>query len=187
MAICKTCNLEMTDPTTTSCKGEDIELTGDERMLPTKYNPPPMLSEAEWIAEFRSLNGRNPDDSAKRRMAEYMASDNRCHDCGIKPGGFHHPGCDNERCPRCQGQLISCGCLGDDEPESKTDQQIVDDCNRLARVFYKMNGYEVPEGYRFDQARHPQERGSWNLAAVAYLHIEGTDPDEALQNLEDET
>jgi hypothetical protein len=20
----------------------------------------------------------------------------RCHDCGVKPGGFHHPGCDAE-------------------------------------------------------------------------------------------
>jgi len=39
----------------------------------------------------------------------------RCHDCWIKHGGRHHPGCDVERCPRCNGQLISCGCLGDFE------------------------------------------------------------------------
>jgi hypothetical protein len=41
--------------------------------------------------------------------------DHRCHDCGTMPGGFHHPGCDMERCPKCSGQLISCGCLSSDD------------------------------------------------------------------------
>lgn len=44
----------------------------------------------------------------------------RCHDCRIKHGNYHHPGCDVERCPRCQGQLISCGCLDKDEEEGET-------------------------------------------------------------------
>ncbi len=34
----------------------------------------------------------------------------RCHDCNVKRGGNHHPGCDMERCPKCGGQLISCEC-----------------------------------------------------------------------------
>lgn len=34
----------------------------------------------------------------------------RCHDCGIKHGELHHMGCDVERCPRCEGQLITCYC-----------------------------------------------------------------------------
>jgi len=41
----------------------------------------------------------------------------RCHDCNVLDGGYHHPGCDMERCPRCGGQLISCGCL--DEPDEE--------------------------------------------------------------------
>jgi hypothetical protein len=39
-----------------------------------------------------------------------------CHDCLTPKGGFHHPGCDMERCPKCGGQLIGCGCL---EPEDE--------------------------------------------------------------------
>ena len=35
----------------------------------------------------------------------------RCYDCNVAPGYKHHPGCDNEECPKCLGQLISCGCL----------------------------------------------------------------------------
>jgi len=49
------------------------------------------------------------------RNTTYFDKNKRCHDCNIvnKKGNIHHLGCDIERCPKCKGQLISCGCLGE--------------------------------------------------------------------------
>lgn len=34
-----------------------------------------------------------------------------CHDCNVASGQYHHLGCDMERCPICERQLITCGCF----------------------------------------------------------------------------
>ena len=50
-----------------------------------------------------------------------------CHDCATPQGGLHHPGCDAERCPRCIGQAISCGCRWDgDEADPDFDAAFLD-------------------------------------------------------------
>ena len=41
----------------------------------------------------------------------------RCGDCNVAQGGFHHPGCDMERCPNCHGQLIGCGCMDEEDDD----------------------------------------------------------------------
>jgi hypothetical protein len=38
-----------------------------------------------------------------------------CGDCAVERGGVHHHGCDLEQCPACKGQLLSCGCMTDDD------------------------------------------------------------------------
>lgn len=72
------------------------------------------------------------------------------------------------------------------DDDDNEEMECVNRCNELARQFYKMHGYEVPEAYRFDQATHPQELGMWNLAAAAYYWIDGTDVQEILRNLKDD-
>jgi hypothetical protein len=53
----------------------------------------------------------------------------RCHDCGVAPGGTHHPGCDVERCGACGHQAISCGCgqFDDDQREELQDELVAQD------------------------------------------------------------
>lgn len=38
--------------------------------------------------------------------------DGDCRSCGVPAGMLHLFGCSIERCPKCNGQSISCGCLG---------------------------------------------------------------------------
>jgi hypothetical protein len=33
-----------------------------------------------------------------------------CYDCNARIGRLHHVGCDEERCPKCGLQAISCNC-----------------------------------------------------------------------------
>lgn len=67
----------------------------------------------------------------------------------------------------------------------RSDAEIVSDANELARLFYGSQGYQVEEGYCFDNATHPHERGCWNLAVIAYEFIEGTPVQDALDSLEE--
>ena len=50
------------------------------------------------------------EGNAYKRNTKYHDVNEYCHDCNILNGGVHHMGCDMERCPICDGQMISCDC-----------------------------------------------------------------------------
>ncbi len=116
MAICDWCDQEMQNPATATCTGNTVVSFPDGKdRSPVPYVAE-QITEEQWMADWRRVRvADDTEEEARKRMAEYFARGGRCHDCGIQDGGSHHPGCDAERCPRCKGQLISCGCLGDDD------------------------------------------------------------------------
>lgn len=65
----------------------------------------------------------------------------------------------------------------------RTDREIVDQTNALARALYRLRGYTVPEGYRFDQAKHPHEQECWAGACIAQDLLTDTDVNNALAEL----
>ena len=81
----------------------------------------PELWRRFWLQEIEDAHGEQVyeiEGSIYARVPygqEYadmgsVAKEQSCHDCAVKEGQLHVPGCDVEICPRCQGQTISCGC-----------------------------------------------------------------------------
>jgi hypothetical protein len=94
MAVCDSCGQEMTAGV--SCVEVPVRLADGRTLAPVRYGQGRL-----------GVDWRGPGDARP------------CHDCLTPLGGFHHPGCDAESCPNCGGQVISCGCLSDDDDEGE--------------------------------------------------------------------
>lgn len=64
----------------------------------------------------------------------------------------------------------------------RSDKDIINQTNELARKLYELRGYVVPEGFRFDQAIHPHEKEAWRGACEAQKLLANTDPGDAIDN-----
>lgn len=87
MAVCEFCNREM--KTADSC----IKV------------PVPIKHGDKVVKELEPV--RFGDE---RRYPNYVVeAHERCHDCNVKKGEYHHVLCDVEECPNCHSQMIGCG------------------------------------------------------------------------------
>jgi hypothetical protein len=91
-----------------------------------------------------------------------------CRDCGVLYGNTHHVECDNERCPKCRGQLLGCGHLIgvkfhkglEDRKGVKSDVPI---------------NPAVAEKFRHRQGEMKLRYGSWLKSSISdYLEYEDT-------------
>lgn len=69
----------------------------------------------------------------------------------------------------------------------RTDEQIIEQTNEVARAIYLIRGYQAPPDYKFYEFErvnyHPHERECWDMACVAQEILTDTDPNDALDNL----
>jgi hypothetical protein len=93
MGICRNCKKEMSDASVMTCEANaSVEYPDGKALQAVPYDPK-RLHLPNWF---------------------------RCPDCNVVPGGKHHSNCDQEYCPKCGGQLISCACF---DAEDKTGTQ----------------------------------------------------------------
>lgn len=69
---------------------------------------------------------------------------------------------------------------------AKTDRQIIDEANELAREFYRQEGFVVMDGFKFYESSHPRAIKAWNMAVIAYEFLTGTDLTDVLCGINDE-
>ena len=115
MATCEVCAQEMT--TADSCREWQARIAGKPwTVLRYGDEPVPEPFEDDWDSPWEDSGWEDGSPFAlgsglaPRAPAEPEPWPDRCGDCHVALGGHHHPGCDLARCPRCERQLISCGC-----------------------------------------------------------------------------
>lgn len=81
-----------------------------------------MLGGSSCSVEVMHRDGA-PFPLKKVSRREVPPATGACGDCGAPAGGYHHLGCCVQRCPRCRGQMMSCGCWFDEDGLAIADNE----------------------------------------------------------------
>jgi hypothetical protein len=66
----------------------------------------------------------------------------------------------------------------------RTPEEIINQTNDLAAAFYLLHGKKRPNGFRFWEATHPEERLMWELAVSAQEMLTDTNVDDCLAEMD---
>ncbi len=99
MALCRFCNLDDDDIEVDDCPENKVVDYPDGSALPSIPYSNIILDSTHEI--------KMPD---------------RCPECGVAVGNHHHPGCDWEWCPKCNGQIITCSCFETEHLVQEADE-----------------------------------------------------------------
>lgn len=72
------------------------------------------------------------------------------------------------------------------EPTPRSSLQIVREANALAGKYAKLAGWEGGPGLAFFKKRTTRHHAYWEQARLAMIHLQQTDPDDALSDLDDD-
>jgi hypothetical protein len=73
------------------------------------------------VSQFRNAETGEMVERIPCGFGERDLGFGQCGDCGVEDGQYHHRGCDQEECPVCGSQAISCGCISEEDVGSFTD------------------------------------------------------------------
>jgi len=71
-----------------------------------------------------------------------------------------------------------------ENPGVRSDQEVVDQTNKLAGDFANIEGWDFKEGYEFYLSENPRGEGFWRKACVAQELITGSCMQTAISNLD---
>lgn len=69
-----------------------------------------------------------------------------CGDCGVRRGQLHVATCDVQACPRCFGQLLTCGCLWDEGPAEDSIEPLDVQIEHFRRLWAQDSNDQRPPG-----------------------------------------
>ena len=76
---------------------------------------PEYFAKCQLITQYNIGGKEYPRLRYSEEGENWDADNGPCHDCAALKGQYHAINCDVERCPKCGGQVISCGCDYDED------------------------------------------------------------------------